>query len=154
MFVDDRWATPSDEAVRTAARLARGRGMRVMLFPLVHVQKLDTGEWRGTLRPADWGMWFQAYGEFILHYARLAEAESIEVFSVGSELCSSETHEGEWRELIARVRWVYHGRVLYSANWDHYRDIRFWDALDFVGVNAYYRLSAVSQPTVEELTAG
>jgi len=153
-FVDDPWATPSDRAVRTAARLARERGMRVMLFPLIHVQELDTGEWRGTLQPADWGKWFQAYGELVLHYARLAEAESIDVFSIGSELCSSEAREQDWRALIARVREVYHGRVLYSANWDHYREIRFWDALDFVGVNAYYRLSGAPEPTVEELTAG
>jgi len=153
-FADDRWATPTDEAIRTVARLAHRRGMRVMLFPLVLVQKLDTGEWRGTLQPADWGKWFQAYGEFVLGYARLAEAESIEVFSVGSELCSSEAHEAEWRQLIARVRKVYHGRLLYSANWDHYRDIRFWDALDYVGVNAYYRLSGASEPSVAELAAG
>jgi len=153
-FVDDRWATPSDDAVRTAARLAHERGVRVMLFPLVHVQKLDTGEWRGTIQPPDWGRWFQAYGELILHYAKLAEAESIEVLSIGSELCSSEAHETEWRELIARVRGAYHGKVLYSANWDHYRDVRFWDALDFVGVNAYFRLSAAPEPSVAELTAG
>jgi hypothetical protein len=153
-FVDDRWATPGDEAVQTAARLARERGMRVMLFPLVHVQELDTGEWRGTLRPEDWGRWFQAYGEFILHYARLAQAESIDVFSIGSELCSSEAREEDWRHLIARVREVYHGRVLYSANWDHYRDVGFWDALDYLGVNAYFRLSGAPEPTVAELRAG
>ena len=153
-FVDDRWATPRDEALRSAARLAHERGMRVLLFPLVHVQTLDTGEWRGTLRPADWGGWFRAYGEFLLHYARLAEEESIEVLSVGSELCSSEAREDDWRSLIARVRQVYHGRVLYSANWDHYRDVGFWDALDYLGVNAYFRLSGAPEPTVEELTAG
>jgi glycosyl hydrolase family 113 len=153
-FVDDRWATPGDGALRIAARLAHERGMRVLLFPLVHVQTLDAGEWRGTLQPSDWGEWFRAYGEFLVHYARLAEAESIEVLSVGSELCSSEAREDDWRRLIARVREVYHGRVVYSANWDHYRDVRFWDALDYLGVNAYFRLSGAAEPTVAELTAG
>jgi hypothetical protein len=128
--------------------------MRVLLFPLVHVQTLDTGEWRGTLRPPDWKEWFRAYEEVILHYARLAEAEEVEVLSVGSELCSSEAREADWRSLIARVREVYHGRVIYSANWDHYRDVGFWDALDYLGVNAYFRLSGSPEPTVEELTAG
>lgn len=153
-FLDDPLATPTDAALVEATRRAHAAGMRVMLFPLVYVQKMDDGEWRGTLAPPDWDAWFRAYGEVVLRYARLAEAERVEILSVGSELCSSEAREAQWRALIGAVRAVYRGRILYSANWDHFRDIRFADALDFVGVNAYYRLAGEAQPSVETLVAG
>jgi hypothetical protein len=148
---DGRWVTPSEGALRTAIRGAHRRGMRVLLFPTVFVADLGPGEWRGTLDPPDWDAWFRAYRESLLRYARLAAEEGVELFSVGSELCSSERHEARWRETIAAVREVYSGRILYSANWDHYRDIPFLDALDYLGINAYYQLTEVPRPEVEDL---
>jgi len=45
-----------------------------------------------------------------------------------------------WRELIAEVRRHYHGPLGYAANFDQYREVGFWDALDVLGVNAYFQL--------------
>ena len=42
------------------------------------------------------------------------------------------------RSLLRRRR----SRLLYSANWDHFDPIRFWDALDSIGVSAYCPLAA------------
>lgn len=47
---------------------------------------------------------------------------------------------GEWRTLIAAVRDAYSGRLTYAANFDSYRAVAFWDALDVIGINAYFSL--------------
>lgn len=45
-----------------------------------------------------------------------------------------------WRELIAKVRLVFKGKITYAANFDQYQEVGFWDALDWMGVNAYFKL--------------
>ncbi len=55
---------------------------------------------------------------------------------------------------FARVREVYRGPLTYSANFDTYRGIGFWDALDFVGVSAYFSLSDAKDPSPAELAEG
>lgn len=49
-------------------------------------------------------------------------------------------HEQAWRHVIADVRELYDGPVTYGANFDQYAEVGFWDALDAVGVNAYFPL--------------
>ncbi len=48
--------------------------------------------------------------------------------------------ERRWRRVIAAVREVYSGRLTYAANFDQYEEVGFWDALDLIGVNAYFPL--------------
>jgi ankyrin repeat protein len=48
--------------------------------------------------------------------------------------------EARWRELIQAVREVYSGRLTLAANFDNYHEVAFWDALDFIGINAYFPL--------------
>jgi hypothetical protein len=150
-FYAEPSVTPADEALRRAARLAHAAGLRVLLFPIIHVWELEEGEWRGKLEPPDWQIWFERYGEVILRYAALAREEGIEALSVGSELCSSEHREREWRTLIGKLRETYPGWLTYSANWDHRRTARFLDALDFVSMNAYYRLADDGEATLSDL---
>jgi len=50
-------------------------------------------------------------------------------------------YESSWRALIAEVRTVYAGPLSYAANFDEVGQVGFWDALDAIGVNAYYPLS-------------
>ena len=45
-----------------------------------------------------------------------------------------------WRSLIAHVRNIYHGKLTYAANFDQYYEVGFWDALDVIGINAYFPL--------------
>ncbi len=45
------------------------------------------------------------------------------------------------------------GKLGYSANWDHYRPIEFWDKLDFIGMTSYYTLADKPRPTVDEIVA-
>lgn len=146
--------SPSDETVRRTLEQARARNLRVSLLPIVRLVRRTPTEWRGRIAPrAGEGAWFKSYERYVLRMAKIAEATGVARFGVGSELLTLERYEGRWRELIARVRGAYRGRLYYSANWDHFDPIRFWDALDEVGVTAYFELTRdeKKRPTPAEL---
>ncbi|MFQ5743936.1 MAG: hypothetical protein ACE5HV_10150 [Acidobacteriota bacterium] len=46
-----------------------------------------------------------------------------------------------WRQLIDAARSGFSGPITYAANFDAVEEVGFWDALDAIGVNAYYPLS-------------
>lgn len=129
-----------DETLKWVVGAAHARGLRVFLMPIVHVLRRAKGEWRGTLKPADAERWWAAYRHFVTHYARLAASLDVELYAVGSELVSMERHVDRWRALIGAVRAIYPGRLTYSANWDHFEPVQFWDALDVAGLNGYHPL--------------
>ncbi len=143
--------TPSDGSLRYATRRAHAMGMSVMLMPFLYIDEMEDGEWRGTLSPPDWSVWFRNYGEFILRYAGIANEENVELFVIGSELGSTERRRDDWMKLIARVREAYDGRITYSVNWDHRDAISFADGLDVLGMNGYFELSEGGQPSVADL---
>ena len=59
--------------------------------------------------------------------------------------------EARWREMIEEVRKVYSGRLTLAANFDNYHEVSFWDALDFIGINAYFPLrSTLDTPLTRE----
>lgn len=145
--------TPPDADVRRVVRYARARGLSVLVFPILWVEERAIGKWRGTLAPADPDRWWASYHRFVLHYARLAADEGAAAFSVGSEFASLEGETARWHAVIDAVRAVFPGRLLYSANWDHYREVTFWDRLDAIGLTGYARLTESRDPSTEELTA-
>jgi hypothetical protein len=49
--------------------------------------------------------------------------------------------EKEWRRVIAAVRGVTSARLTYAANFDAYQRVAFWDALDAIGIQAYFPLT-------------
>ena len=61
--------------------------------------------------------------------------------------------EADWRRLIARVREVFKGPLTYSANFDGYARVGFWDALDVIGISAYFPLTEGREPSPERLAA-
>jgi hypothetical protein len=150
--------TPSDASIAEAIRKAHAAGLKVMLKPHLDILDQSDGSWRGEigcLKEAEWADWFKKYGEYILHYAEMAQKEKVELYCIGTELnTSATTRPNEWRELIRKVRAKYRGQLTYASHWDTYMDIRFWDALDYVGINAYFPLSEKLQPTADELRAG
>ena len=58
--------------------------------------------------------------------------------------------ERRWRELSRKVREVYNGRLTLAANFDNYHEVSFWDALDFMGINAYFPLRATLETPLTE----
>ena len=133
-----RGGTPTDNALKHALNMAHSLGLKVMLKP--HLD-LEDGTYRGDLFPKKG--WFPSYAKFIKYYARMAKDFNVEMFSVGVELKGATTWEQEknWRELIHDVRKIYPGPLTYAANWDEYYNVAWWDALDYIGIDAYFPLT-------------
>jgi hypothetical protein len=148
---DDPWITPSQQSLRLAIREAHRLGMRVFLMPIVYVEDLKEGEWRGTIHPPSWERWFKEYDGMITSYARLAAEEKVEYFSVGSELCSTEGKKERWSRIIRKIRGIFPGPITYSANWDHLKEISFGEDLDFLGMNAYYEVGKGAEDNEEAM---
>jgi len=132
----------NEELIRRTAAMAEAAGLRVAIVPHVYVM---SGEWRGEIDPGPpeaWAAWFASYTDFALRFAALAEEIGADLYSIGVEFKSSTNcYEEEWRELIGAVRRVYTGDLTYSANWDEVEEVPFWDALDAIGVNAFWPLA-------------
>ena len=131
-----------DSSIVQLAAVAHRNRMKVMLKPQV---------WSGRLGPSeldyasaeDRKKWFASYREFIGHYAELAQNIHADLFCVGVEFVKLNKHEAEWRSVIAHVRKYYSGPLTYAANFGpEFETTRFWDALDYIGLNNYYPLPA------------
>ncbi|TGE29394.1 glycoside hydrolase family 113 [Hymenobacter metallicola] len=143
----------TDAGIVYTAQLAQTRNIQTLLKP--HLWVRGPGAWPGSIEmqtAADWRAWFAAYSTFILHYAQLAEENQFGGLCIGTELEKTVGHEKEWRTLIKAVRRVYHGPLTYAANWSgEFERVNFWDALDFIGIQAYFPLSKASSPPKSEL---
>lgn len=148
-----RGASADDDVIVRTLQQAKARGLSATLFPIVRLEQHAPDEWRGRIEPrAGVDAWFASYRDYILTMAGLARQGGAARLSVGSELVSLEHHDARWRALIADARARFPGRVLYSANWDHFTRVPFWDAVDDVGVTGYFELAANERlPTNEEL---
>lgn len=164
--------TASDASLIMAIQEARALGLTVMLKP--QLDSLD-GQWRAhihlcsitnvepcpaanDLAPA----WFAAYTVLIDHYADIAAQQGAAILCIGTELIDLSTdpsYTSQWRTLIAGVRARFGGKLTYSANWGsgsyatEYTRIPFWDALDYIGISAYFPLATTSPPTVAAMRA-
>ncbi len=148
-----------DQGLEATTLLARAHGIRTLLKPHLWVRRGGPEAWPGAIAMAnegDWDAWFASYREFLVHYARLAERLGIEALAVGTELHRAAlARPASWRALIARVREVYSGELTYAANWNaEFEEIPFWDALDAIGIQAYFPLADHERPTLPELAAG
>jgi hypothetical protein len=133
--------TPTDTGVQAVIAEAHRLGLKVFLKPLLDLAP-DGSTYRGTIRPADRAAWFAAYRAFIGHYAQLAARQQVEQFGVGTELAGVSGDRAGWLQVVASVRQRYGGPIVYAANHDEYRAVAFWDAVDLIGVDAYWPLSA------------
>jgi hypothetical protein len=142
---------PTAEELTQIAAAARRRKLAVLLLPILELEELGDGAWRGTLLPKNRDLWWQSYERFILGYAELAAAAGIEWLAIGSELGSTETWQDRWYHLISAVRRIYPGKLFYSANWDHYQVVSFWPRLDAIGVSSYFQLARTPHDTAAEM---
>lgn len=152
-FLNRSPSSETDIGLLHAARSADAQGFRVLWKP--HVWSRG---WSGEIvmdSEADWQAWWHIYRRFLIHHALLARHASAEGLSLGVELGKTLHREREWRQLIRAVRLVFPGPLTYAANWwDDAERVGFWDALDFIGVDAYYPLAATAEASPEALRRG
>jgi len=141
---------PSDKALAHVIQTAKNLDMKIMLKPMID---LEDGRWRGEIQPSK--NWFENYTNYIYSFAEIAEQNNVEMFCIGTELQRTASWETEWRSIISGVRQRYSGLLTYAANWwkeyDEY--VKWWDALDYVGIDAYFPLSSKNSPTITEMNA-
>ncbi len=152
LFIEYR-KVPSVKRLKGLINLAHKRGLRVVLMPMVLLEKPRSREWRGKINPPDLNYWWKHYENYILFYAQVAAETKTEVFIIGSELNDLEGQTRLWIQLIKKVRGVYKrnaykGQLSYSANWDHYEHVDWWGHLDLIGMTVYYDLVGKKKPTL------
>ena len=136
----------SDDELVSMADLARSLGMKIIIKPMVNCRNKT---WRAHINffdvdvpgEATWGEWFESYTEYQCHYAEIAEKIKAEMLIVGCEMVQAERRDREWRELIWKVRQIYHGPVSYNT--DKYQEDRvsWWDAVDVISSSGYYPMN-------------
>lgn len=145
----------SDALLLRFIEACREHDLKVILKPMVNC-KDDT--WRawiqfptdtdarppvldGDINLVDWQRWWDNYAAYILHYAEIAERVNAEMYCVGCEMNSTEGFETKWRHLIGQVRKRYGGLVTYNPNHDRLEHVLWLDALDVIGVSAYFNMA-------------
>jgi hypothetical protein len=157
--VDLVFEAPFEEnrrSVLAAIAQAHARGLKVLLVPHLWV---ESGAWRALIDPGDdagWARWAESYRGFLLTWAEVAREGGVEMLSVGVELRSWVTtaRAASFLPIIEAVRAVYPGLLTYSANWDDVEHTVIFDALDLVGINAFYPLAEREGAPLDELLRG
>lgn len=135
---------------------AHERGLKILIKP--HLAYWGSGfSWRGEIRfpkAADQARFHRDYRAWISALAKVSRGA--DAFCVGTELEGTTAAEAEWRGHIEAVRAALPKVPLtYAANWDRYQKVSFWDAVDVIGVQAYFPLVAHGRvPSDAELQAG
>jgi len=154
-----------------AIQLAKATGLKIMLKPHIVLEKFDDDKsiigqrffaskedktngavWRGDFKASsekDWLTWEESYTNYILRLATIADSMEVELFCIGTELRGSAVKRPAfWEQLIEQVRNIYSGSITYSANWDEYDKVSFWNQLDYIGVDAYFPINFSKTPSV------
>lgn len=151
----DSVRTPTNESVRYAITKAHSLGLKVMLKPMVDTLEEEDVQgyytvWRGEIEPSE--EWFASYSRFINFFAGLAEENNVELFCVGCEFKATTGEKERWENVIAGVRERYSGPITYAADWTNYKDIEWWGSVDYIGIDAYFPLTLITNnPTFSEL---
>ncbi|WP_426431440.1 glycoside hydrolase family 113 [Winogradskyella sp. HB-48] len=133
----------------------RKASIKVMIKPQIWVWR---GEFTGEIMMTsenDWQILENAYSNFILEYADLAEKVNAELFCIGTELELFVKFRPEyWTKLIKDIRSVYNGKLTYAANWNEFAKTPFWNQLDYIGIDAYFPLSDKKTPSYQDCLEG
>ena len=152
---DRQWFGETEEGVKQYVKMLHGNQIKVMLKPQIWVWR---GEFTGFIKmahEADWKVLENSYSDFILAYAKVAEAANVEMFCIGTELENFIDRRPEyWSKLIVELRKVYKGKLTYAANWNEYERTPFWDDLDYIGIDAYFPVDSKPSPTLEDSKRG
>lgn len=150
--------TVTDRDISAAVAKFHSLGLKVCMKPMVNCAD---GSWRAYIRFPEtdfnnkdyWNEWFSSYKAFLCHYAEIAEDTGCEMFCVGCEMLGTEDREEAWRDVISCVRKVYHGPLVYNTNHGKEENVRWWDAVDYIGTSAYFPVANGPHETIDNMKA-
>jgi len=150
-----QWFGETEKGIRQYASQFKIQGINIMVKPQIWVWK---GEFTGHIKmnsEQDWKTLEDSYEHYILTFANTAKAIGATIFCIGTELESFVVNRPLfWKQLIAKIRRIYKGKITYASNWNEFSKVPFWELLDYVGVDAYFPLSKEQTPTIVELIKG
>ena len=142
----------TDAETIAAIRIAKLCGLRVsmamgLLFPN------SPGGFPAQINPSNPSAWFTSYQAAILHWAAIAQAEGLDIFSVGQEMSLMQVigYSSNWSTLVTAVRGVFSGTIIYCS--DGVNDAPgVFPHVDVIGFDPYVSLSATESTDVGTLT--
>jgi hypothetical protein len=136
--------------LREVARHVRAASASVGLVPLLHW----AGGGRQWLWPREPERWLASYALLLRELASFATSIDASELVIGSELTCLFPYASSWRGIIDDVRREFGGHLTLSPTALDFASVRFWDALDSIGVSAYFPLAPVrAVRSVAALTA-
>lgn len=152
---DRQWFGETKVGAKQYIETLQEKNIKIMLKPQIWV-------WRGAFTGGikmnseeDWKLLESSYTNFILEYAQLAQEVKAEIFCIGTELEGFiDNRPAYWKQLITEIKSVYKGKLTYAANWNEYDRTPFWSQLDFIGIDAYFPVSANKTPTLADCLDG
>lgn len=146
--------SPRDFCLVQATQAARRQGLSVGWN--LHVDPPDDG-WRGELEPADHKTFFDAYREFAVFYAQMAQDNDVDFFIPATEMVSltrSAEDRNHWLSIFHELHSHFFGTITYGADRVELPvlDADFWNSCcDQIGLTAWYSLTSDPHPTATEL---
>ena len=129
--------TPSPDELGLLVKDAERSGLYVSLRPLL--SEANIGGSRVYWQPTDPAAWFANYQAFLLPYARMAQANKVGEFIVGTEFAAF-GDSPRWTGLDRAIARIYHGRLGYSNNDTRGLSPATGGLLAFKNVDAYHRI--------------
>jgi len=146
--------SPRDFCLVQATQAARRLGLTVGWN--LHVDPPDNG-WRGELEPPDRKTFFDAYREFAVFYAQMAQDNDVAFFIPATEMVSltkTEEDRNRWLSIFHELHSHFFGPITYGADRVELPvlDADFWNSCcDRIGLTAWYSLTSDPHPTANEL---
>ncbi len=147
-----QWINERKEGIEQTAKLFKNQKIKVMLKPQIWIPK---GGFTGRIlmnSQKEWKSLENSYQNFILFYAKIAQASKVDLFCIGTELNTFVMARSLfWNQLITKIKSVYKGKITYAENWDTYKKVPFIASLDYIGIDAYFPLDTAKTPTIKSL---
>jgi Glycoside Hydrolase Family 113 len=135
-----------DAELRAFLRAVKSLGLSAFVLPRIESPAffLPPHPWRADIamaNPADWPKFHEDFTKLVRHYGALAREEGAAIFGIGLEYRAAvREHPDAWRAIARAAKEAFGGPITYSANWDDYDQVTWWDAVDVIGVGAYFEL--------------
>ena len=148
---DRQWFGETKAGTKQYITELQKAGIQIMIKPQIWVWN---GEFTGTINMTteeNWQTLEKSYTNFIMTYVDLAIEMRAELFCIGTELEIFIKHRPNyWNLLIKDIRKKYKGKLTYASNWDELWHTPFWTQLDYIGVDAYFPVSDMKTPSIED----
>lgn len=146
-----QWWGETKDGIIKSIELAQKSNLKIMLKPQVYMHNGWTGSLNFELE-SDWIKWELDYEKYILSMVDIAKNYDVDLFCIGTEWNQATAKRPIfWKQLIQKIRSKYQGLLTYSANWDNYLQVPFWNELDYIGISAYFPLVESHEPSPFEL---